>query len=221
MNNLRQTIFAALIVLLSAGCASSARMPMNDISMPPLNTPAEASLGERLLMQGRGFTGEVIDVYSLRGNFVSVEDQRFCRHNPAKNNFTSFDSRAVTYYNFVGGVRGRSNKLSYKKGKVCFSDMWSGCFDNSEANFRYQNNAVCSSPNALQRIIEYNGKSGNTLNFTYREVYGRRVASPITQNFTMDLNDGNEINYKGARLRVDQATNQRISYSVLRNFGSL
>lgn len=221
MTIISRLLVISTIALLSVGCASNSAPPLSDVSMPPLNQPAQASLGERLLMQGRGFTGDVLRIRSLRGKFVSVDNQQFCRRSSAEKKFASFDSRTVTYYSFLRSVRGRGNQVSYKNGEVCFSDVWSGCFDANEADFTLETNAVCSNPNTAQQIIEYNGKSGNTLNFTYREVYYNRIAASVTQNFTMDLNEGNEINYKGARLRISSATNQKISYSVLRNFASL
>lgn len=220
MTRLYKLLIISAAALMSVGCASNRVPPLSDISIPPLNASARASLGERLLMQGRGFTGEVVHVHSLRGKFVSVDNQIFCRRSSAQKKFTSFNPRAITYHNFIGGTRSRGNQVSYKNGEVCFSDIWSGCFDVNEADFTVKTNAVCSSPNAVQQIIEYNGKSGNVLNFTYREVYGNRVATPVTQNFTMDLIEGNEISYKGARLRIESATNQEIRYSVLRNFES-
>lgn len=179
---------------------------------------ATAYLGERLLMQGRGFRSDVLRVANLRGSFVVVEDEMFCRREPGSDKFESFDRKAITYLNFLRGPRAYSNTLTVRKGEVCFSDLWTGCFDSGEASFTLENNAVCTNPNSVQQIIEYNGKTGDVLNFTYREFYGSRVAAPLTQNFTMDLNEGNVINYKGARLRIDGASNQEIQYAVLKNF---
>ncbi|MEM7097947.1 MAG: hypothetical protein AAF541_06760 [Pseudomonadota bacterium] len=212
--------FVQFLLILSAvtGCASAPRVPMQDISYPPLNTPSTAYLGDRLLMQGSGVNADMIRVNSLRGKFVSIHDQTFCQRVSGSNEYVSFNINAVMFFNFIGGYRGATNRVKLKRGELCISDMWSGCFSPSEADFQYVPSGICSHPKALQQIIEYNGRSGDTLNFTYREVYGERVSAPLTQNFTMDLTAGNVINYKGARLRIDQASNQEISYSIIRNF---
>lgn len=208
-------------ILLTGACASSrpALGPMSDISFPPLNAPATASLGERLLEQGRGFTTDVIKVHSLRGKFVSIQNETFCRA-AGSDKFISFNGRAVTFLNFLGGVRATTNKVTFKeqKGQVCLKDVWSGCFGADKSSFDYSRNATCSSPNALQQVIEYNGKQGDTLNFTYRAFYQRDMMAENTQNFTMDLSVGDVFSYKGARIQVENASNQEISYRVLRNF---
>ena len=217
MNRIRLALLFGL-VLINAGCSSNPRMPLRDVSFPDLGAPASATLGQRLLMQGKGYETDLLRITELKGKFVEVYGETFCRRSPDSDRFQSFNGSAVRFLNFVKGTRGYTNVVEVKRGKVCISDIWSGCFDPSKATFSIQQDALCASPNSLQRIIEYNGKTGDVLNFTYREVYGSRVAAPLTQNFTMDLNEGNLINYKGARLRIDQATNQKIHYAVLRNF---
>ena len=213
-------VLVTTLVLISFGCASTSRMPLRDVSIPDIGSSATATLGERLLMQGRGYHTDLLHITHLKGKFVESYGQTFCRLSPDSNRFQSFNGTAVRFINFIRGTRGYTHIVEMKQGKVCIDDVWSGCFDSQKASFTVQPNGLCASPNSMQRIIEYNGKTGDVLNFTYREVYGTRVAAPLTQNFTMDLMEGNVINYKGARLRIDQATNQKIQYAVLRNFGT-
>ncbi len=220
-NTLLASLLAAFIFL--SGCVSSPTVPIQDISRPALNVSTSAYLGERLLMQAQGFYAPVVRVNQLRGSFVRVNDETFCQRERGAQSFYSFNGDAVTYLNLLGGWRADSNRIEFKadRGEVCFKDMWSGCFSASEADFSFEPNGLCSQPNAMQRVIEYNGKSGDTLNFTYREFRGQRMDSQFTQNFTMDLNEGSVINYRGAKIDVLTATNQQIEYRVLQNFASL
>ncbi len=209
-------------LLLIGGCGSAPPIPWQDISYPSLNVASTAYLGEQLLHQGRGLRTDTVRVGAVRGKFAVIENATFCQLRTGSDEFVSLDTRAIRFLNFIGGTRGYSNKVTYKqhKDELCVNDFWSGCFDSSEAQFDYRPDAICSRPNTLQQAIEYNGRSGDTLNFTYRETSGGQVAFPVTQNFTMDINEGNVVNYKGARLQVDRATNQEITYVVLKNFAS-
>ncbi len=219
-DRLVETSGLLLIILLLAGCASAPSILWQEISYPALNVTSDAYLGEPLLNQGHGIHADTLRVSSVRGKFAVISNATFCRRAPGSREFFSFDNRAVMFLNFIGGARGYANDVSYKQdtGELCIDDFWSGCFDASEAQFEFHTGSVCSRPNTLQQAIEYNGKSGSTLNFTYRETTGGQIAFPVTQDFTMDLNEGDIINYKGARLQVDTATNQQITYRVLKNF---
>ena len=46
------------------------------------------------------------------------------------------------------------------------------------------------------------------------------MRTPFTTNFTMDTTAGDVVTYKGAQLKVIQATNQTIRYQVLKNFNN-
>ena len=208
------TIFAML-----GGCASSPRIPYQDISYPEINKQTTAYLGDRLLEQGRGFYTNVVHVDKLVGKYGVISAGDYCRL-PDSDEYFNFSGKAIVYYNFVGGLRGYDNSLTYKAetNEVCLDDMWSGCFDTSFGKIVLEKNALCSDPTSFQRIIEYNGKAGDVLNFTYREFYGNRMNSAFTTNFTMDQKAGDTLTYKGAVLKVFNATNQQIDYTVVRNF---
>ena len=75
-----------------------------------------------------------------------------------------------------------------------------------------------NSPSIHQELI-YNGRSGDAVNFLYREITGAGIMrTPFTQNITYDLSLGAEIGFKGARFEVIEATNREITYRVLRSF---
>ncbi|WP_447970104.1 hypothetical protein [Nitrospira sp. M1] len=214
-------LLAVLVILLMfSGCTSTPDIAYQNISYPPLKVPSTAYLGERLLMQGKGFRTDVLEVDKITGKYAEIDNATFCRYGPKSTEFFSFDRRAIRFINFVGGIRSFGSVVSYKKSdnEICIDDFWSGCFDSSFGSYTYKPDSICSKPSAIQQIIEYNGKAGNILNFTYREFTRDRISAPFTTNFTMDLNEGNVVNYKGARLEIEKATNQEISYTVSKNF---
>ncbi len=207
------------IVALLGGCASKPPMNFMDVSYPPLNEANKAYLGDRLLMQGRGFRTDVLELGSIRGKFVIINAGQYCRV-PDTSEYYSIVGYPITLLNLVQGVRDRTDRVTYKKktNEVCVDDIWAGCFDSSFGSIRHKTDVLCSDPNSYQQIVEYNGKAGRILNFTYREISGNNVRMPYTTNFTMDESEGNIITYKGAQLKILKATNQVIEYVVLRNF---
>jgi hypothetical protein len=216
---MRSKLLMLGVVALLGGCASGPPVNFMDVSYPPLNEVNKAYLGDRLVMQGRGFRTDVLEVGRIRGKFVVIGAGQYCRI-PDTNEYYSLVGNPIDLLNFVGGIRNRTDRLTYKKetNEVCVDDMWAGCFDSSFGSIRHRSNVVCSDPNSYQQIVEYNGKAGQVLNFTYREISGDRIRAPYTTNFTMDEREGNIITYKGAQLKILKATNQVIEYIVLRNF---
>ena len=212
--------FLLALVAVLAGCASGSRIPYKDVSIPGLNRPSTALLGDRLLTQARGFHTDVVHVANaLEGKFAEISAGDYCRY-PDSDRYFSFDNRAIRYINFLGGTRAYGDTLEYKAqtNEVCLNDIRSGCFDSSFGRITHEKKALCADPDAYQQVIEYNGREGHILNFTYREFMGNRMRSPFTTNFKMDESDGDTISYKGATLKVIHATNQQIDYVILRNF---
>jgi len=68
-----------------------------------------------------------------------------------------------------------------------------------------------------QRLI-YNGISGNTVKFLYREFTDTMNRSSFEQDVTYDLNLGEVIGFKGSRFVIHSASNTGIEYSILKPF---
>ena len=76
------------------------------------------------------------------------------------------------------------------------------------------------STNTFQQSIEYAGKSGTKLNFTYTEYKEGYARDAFTRNFEIDLSEGDVAAFKGAIIKIHSATNVSIVYEVMRNFQS-
>jgi len=97
----------------------------------------------------------------------------------------------------TGGIKIYTRKNEIKFTKITYPDAESSYF---------------------RQEFMYNGKSGNTVKFTYRE-YADDLARPaFTQDLQYDLNDSNIIGFKGLRVDVIKAGNVEITYKILKKF---
>ena len=74
------------------------------------------------------------------------------------------------------------------------------------------------SVNTFQQTIEYGGRSGDVLKFTYSEFTDGFARQAFTREFQVDLSQGSVAAYKGAVIEIASATNSSITYKVVRNF---
>ena len=204
-----------------AGCASGpAPVQYQDISIPSLNETTTKFLGEQLLKQAKGVYSESVTLGNASGVYSNINAGIYCKTNPSSNRFYSADNQAVALKNLMGMTVSYSNFVTYDASSqnVCPNGTAGICYDSSEISIDYNPTDLCLSPNSFQQVIEYNGKSGDILNFTYREFANDMARSAFTTDFKMDLNEGDIIGYKGARLQVIEADNSKITYRVLANF---
>lgn len=73
-------------------------------------------------------------------------------------------------------------------------------------------------PGSFRQELIYNGRTGDSVKFLYRELKDSYLRAPFTQEVTYDLKDSDVIGFKGARLKVIEATNTKIKYSVSKTF---
>ncbi len=213
-------LFLAVVISLVASCASKRiYLPLQPISEPPLQQQITVNLGERMLMQAKGYYTDILRVGTIDAFGTYIRSGDFCRV-PGSDIFVSFDRRAVGLKNAFGMIIDHDYKVEYdsEDQEICVDGTIDMCYDRSEGQFEVINNRLCSDPNSFQQVIEYNGRAGDVLQFTYREFSTNRIRAPFTTNFNMDLSQGDVIAYKGAPLKIIEATNQSITYMVLNNF---
>lgn len=212
----------SILSLLLAACSSTApQVKTENVSLPKLNYETSVFLGDRLLMQATGFHADSLVLGNADGVQTRISSGKYCQRQINSDTFYSTNNKAVGLKNGYGVVLSHQNYITYKESKneVCASPF--SCYDQDEISITYKKNDLCIAENTSQQLIEYNGKSGNILNFTYREFSEGYARSPFTTNFTMDLSEGDIIGYKGARIKVKKATNNKITYSVIQNFNTL
>lgn len=72
--------------------------------------------------------------------------------------------------------------------------------------------------NTFEQTLIYSGKVGNKINIGYREFSSNMARPAFNNDVEYDLNQSKQIGYKGALLEIIDATNQDITYKVIRNF---
>lgn len=80
-----------------------------------------------------------------------------------------------------------------------------------------QKEIVAHPKDSFKKELLYLGKSGNTINLTYREFSDNFARPAFTNNLQYDLGDGNVIGYQGARFKVISADNTSITYEVIKH----
>lgn len=209
---------AAVAVLGGCKSTSGPAIQYEDVSIPTLSTESTAYLGEKMLMQARGHYSNCITVSGASGFQSTIKAGKFCQRDSGRNYFYSEDQQAVTAKGGFGEVVSYTNYVQYDaaKNEVCANPL--SCYDSTEMSISYTEKEFVVQANYLQQIIEYNGRSGTVLNFTYREFSDGHARSAFTTDFKMDLNEGSEIGYKGSRMTIHDATNNKITYTVTKNF---
>ena len=76
---------------------------------------------------------------------------------------------------------------------------------------------VTSDKNIRQELI-YDGKEGDVLKFIYREFTHSDTTPIFTQHVQFDLNNSNELSFKGVRVKVVSASYTSLEYILYENF---
>jgi len=73
-------------------------------------------------------------------------------------------------------------------------------------------------PDLMTQQLIYNGRTGESVKFLYREFKGDIARAPFQQNITYDLKIGEVIGFKGARFKILKADNVSLEYEVIKHF---
>jgi len=117
------------------------------------------------------------------------------------------------------GMITQRDPLNYgKQMRVCFSDQ-----EFKDKGIPYEEGEeVVVKPGSFQAVLEYSGRSGNTISIFYKEFTETRdgafIRPAFTQEFKFDLSESKMIGVKGARIEIIEATNQSIKFRVLSHF---
>jgi hypothetical protein len=229
-------IHALLVVaglLLGACTTTQAISPRVEIiDHPPLATVSTAELGDTIVEKGRvsTFDGLVLSNQLTWGDgFVlkkfTIEPGRLrARQRDAK--YEYYYSENMTVYDALLGT------APYAAGGLCTKigdPNWVRAFIVSgRCGLKTKVDPIVSEtriidvdqPNFRQELI-YNGRSGETIKFLYREFSGDYARPPFSQDIQYDLNDGAVIGFKGVRIEILEASNTRIKYRVISSFPDL
>ena len=198
-------------------------------NVPKVGEKREVYLGDRMLIQQEGEYREcIIPKITLEGRLLSFvatikKNKPICKED-ADAEMYAFTYKAV---NPCEGCSQDYAKLIEKKGKyeirMCnstgrscprqfrFKDIDKDKIEIDEKYFLYDENT-------FQQSIEYAGRDEDNLKFTYSEFTDGFARQAFTREFQIDYAKGDVAAYKGAIIKIHDATNVNIVYEVIRNF---
>jgi hypothetical protein len=233
MKKIFSIIFAAAIF---SGCASGNSFKFIqpnkiEFNQPPVGQIVSASIGEELLRQGVRYTQEIAvvekvikpksNIHIHPGSYPKAgenDDLEFFAWNPIRG---GSDGGLITI-NDSPNTMIRGFAISRKDQAVCTVEteyyFTSYCTNEYELKRRIVDVVDAT---AFQQTLLYNGRVGNKINIGYRETFSDRARQAFSNNVEYDLSDSKIISYRDAQIEVIEATNQKITYRVVRNFSRL
>ena len=233
-------------ILLFPGLLISFEYPLYETvsyNVPVNNVQEEVYLGDRMLEQQRGqFRECIIPKTSLEKkyfytNFVVQPNKALCKNEPDSklysSRYTFYENRpTANFTNFYQDFSDVRVRLDGKSGKYnlrfCHKALLSQRFDcplglkvrgNLDDNLiKIDKKYFLYELDSSQQAIEYAGREGNILKFTYSEFVDGFRREVFNREFRLELDKGDIAAFKGAIIKVHEADNIRIVYSVIRGF---
>ncbi|MCO7223766.1 hypothetical protein [Pleionea sp. CnH1-48] len=218
-------IVALIYIVLLSGCATADfnyRAQSVRISEPPLRSVNIAYVGDPMLKQGKYKEHDSLYIQSL------VEVSWGYDLNPGYYLKQGEDDNSETYLPSGGEDGGSVVKaaladrwkaiMAYKdKDELCIITIFNALSCIKTNQFVRKKKPIVWD-DSFQRTLIYSGKVGNKLNISYREFYGSAARPAFNNNVEYDIGESSMIGYKGARLKIVEATNEYIKYQVISNF---
>ena len=228
---MRNTFFLMIATLiLVSGCATQKTIiapSLTIIDMPKLGEERTSELGETLVEKGKVYTYDGVRLE----NTVSAGDGFILKKftlQPCSMKANMYDDDRIYYttdklevYDALLGTHMQIGGLAISKSEskqISFHTNGIAVLTPSpEPILTKVKITDLERPNFRQELI-YNGRSGDTLKFLYREYTSEILRAPFSQDVQYDLKDGKTIGFKGARLEIIDATNIKLKYRVLSSF---
>jgi hypothetical protein len=186
---------------------------------PDVGVSTTVYLGDKMLQQRRGQWQECVvpnfnSEKSLIGfNFVVKSGEPICLTSIKSNRYISSYTNVFQgpyTYNKPVKIKNKNNQIQLCAVDICTDWVELSQF-NTDPYFVY-------TVNSIQQVIEYAGRNGDNLKFTYSEFLDGYARQAFTREFQVDLTQGKVAAYKGAIIEIESATNSSITYKVVRNF---
>ena len=113
-----------------------------------------------------------------------------------------------------GCVIPRYLMYNFEKDKVMVANVGAEMINVTEASMVKANGPAVSS---FERTLTYSGKQGNVIKIFYRESANNLARPSFTQELTYDITGDSIIVFKDTRIKVQEATNSLIKFTVLQS----
>jgi hypothetical protein len=216
-----RVIVSAIFCLLHlgvSGCASSGSPIASDVEFldfPKVGVVTSANLGDTMLVKGLLRTFPTITTFEpIKATAYAVDPHVV----PAQTfiltgltgDFRIYSGAKHTLCESVSGQSWRAAPLHAMEGACAFPVT-------AEVSVKRGKVQDVKAPSFRQELI-YNGKSGSSVRFLYRELTNDFMRPAFTQEIVYDLDESSVIGFKEVRIEVIAANNTTIDYKVLEHF---
>jgi hypothetical protein len=220
------SLLAAVLCVPTTGLTRQA--PASERVTPPLNTESTAQIGDELLRQGELYQRAAIHlseeiefgkngVYALTPGyyFRAGESDGWESYSPADGP----DAGSVKKAPGAITLQGSFHYSNDGKTIGVITNFYQAV--NTKAKGIARTTRPSWSNDSIQRSLVYGGKTGTKIKLAYREIW-KNITRPSRDVFVeYDLADSRIVEFKGARIEVIEATNDRIRYRVTQAFDSI
>lgn len=126
---------------------------------------------------------------------------------------TSIESKAFQSYQIkqIKSATIGNTFLVDQKGYIEKQKVWVGFFNSSDGWKIIEK----YSEDYIRKELIYTGRTGSTIEISYREYRNNMAAQAFFQNLKYDLNDSKIIRFQNFKIEVLSANNQELSYMIL------
>lgn len=222
---MKKLLLGLVVGLSLAGCVTPSYNSIprtKSVSYPELNQITTANVGDQMVAQGTLYNQDALVV-------SSVEKIRGYTINPGIYNKSGDNENGSFFSSISTSSMPTTNNLLYdpaklllvsKSNQLCVVSVSNSKYCEDTANFKIKE-VTTENKNSFQQTLIYNGKIGNKINIGYREFSGDFARPAFTNNVEYDLSESKQIGYKGALIDVINASNQSITYKVIKNFNKV
>lgn len=206
---------------------------VESVNTPALNRQSEAEIGEVML------TAQTARKYP---HHIILAKPIEYRGNDKRGAFTikipagvipaeSSDTISTSYISDIGSIKYDKDAAPNTKLKVGITIPSTNRYDTKVFHWNGRGSlsqfpvselgliaVTCLAPDAsyLRRELIYSGVSQGTVTISYREIERGMLRPAFSQELRFDLSQGGEVGFRGARLRILNATNTGVRYEVLK-----
>ncbi|MBF0193465.1 MAG: hypothetical protein HQL71_02865 [Magnetococcales bacterium] len=218
-------LLAIAAILLSACIKKNTGYPpkISKITRPPIGSENTAKAGETILTRGNYHETK----YLTFPNKVSVKWAYTLL--PGKYNLISEDDVSGYYVPAKGVDEGgkiikssvadswQSIQIFKNSPKLCVVTTSDNKFCKFDVNYN-QVTVPEFGKNGFKQILVYNGKHENIISIGYLTFYNDNEQTRFNNTIDYDLDKSDIIEYRGAKIKVIEATQQYLKYSVINEF---
>lgn len=224
---MKKIFIAGMVGFSLVGCATPKynyqAVPQN-ISKPPLGSVNTAYVGDKMLEQGILLEREVLHVTKTtkHSGYTFNEGYYLKTGEDAKGSYF----QAINMIPNGGNLQKNIIVDPFKavmldsNNEICVITALNAkaCTEKHEAKLT---KIGVAADNSFQQTLIYSGRVGSKINVGYREFSSNLARPAFNNDVEYDLNESKTIGYKGALIEIIKATNQDITYKVLKNFNKV